>query len=73
MMLLELKRYLSQVKAANLQQLCQHFNTEPEFTRLLLQQWIKKGKVRKAEPLPGCGSSCNKCSPLVTEIYQWVD
>jgi putative ferrous iron transport protein C len=73
MMLTELKRYLSQVKVANLAQLCRQFKTEPEFTRLLLQQWINKGKVRKAAKLPGCGSSCAKCLPEFTEVYQWLD
>jgi len=72
MMLTQLKAYLSQVKVANLTQLCQKFNTEPEFTRLLLQQWIAKGKVRKADKLPGCGSRCLKCAPETVEIYEWI-
>jgi len=72
MMLTELKRYLSQVKVANLAQLCRQFSTEPEFTRLLLEQWIGKGKVRKANKLPGCGTSCAKCPAEMTEVYEWI-
>lgn len=72
MMLTEVKGYLCQVKTANLAQICQHFKTEPSFMRLLLAQWISKGKVRKAEKLPGCGTKCIKCLPEAIEIYEWI-
>ncbi len=72
MILIELKDYLKRVKAANLAQLCQQFRAEPEFTRLLLAQWMAKGKVRKAEKLPGCGTSCAKCPSEMTEVYEWI-
>lgn len=72
MVLIELKHYLKKVKKANLAQLCQHLNTEPDFTRLLLQQWVGKGKVRKAMAGAGCGIRCAKCLPEVVEIYEWL-
>lgn len=73
MILNELKLYLSHCKVANLAQLSQHLQTEPEFTRVLLERWIAKGKIRKLEKLPGCGSRCSKCLPQVTEVYQWIE
>lgn len=73
MMLIELKHYLKRVKKANLGQLCQQFKAEPAFIRMLLEQWIGKGKVRKADAIPGCGTLCVKCLPDVVEIYEWVE
>ncbi len=73
MILKQLKVYLKQRKVATLGQLSQHLQTEPEFTRRLLATWIAKGKVRKLDKIPGCGSRCNKCLPEHIETYQWVD
>jgi putative ferrous iron transport protein C len=72
MSLLELKKYLMQVRVTNLAGICAYFNAEPGLLRQMLGHWIKKGCLRQCQKTANCGSSCGKCSPLVTEIYEWV-
>lgn len=72
MILIELKQYLQNTKAASLSELVQRFNTEPALLRDMLGHWIRKGRVRQCAKTPSCGSKCQKCSVLVTELYEWV-
>lgn len=72
MSLLELKQYLMKVKIASLSNMALCFNREPETLRHMLQHWVKKGCVRQCLKTPACGTSCGKCSPFMTEIYEWV-
>jgi len=71
MILLDIKQYLAEHKAANLQQLACQFKQTPEVMRDMLQHWIRKGKVRMTPKPNVCGSLCNQCQPAVTEIYCW--
>jgi putative ferrous iron transport protein C len=72
MSLLDIKQHLMKVRIANLSSICIYFNAEPETLRHMLQHWINKGNVRQCQKNPACSSSCGKCSPLVTEIYEWI-
>jgi putative ferrous iron transport protein C len=72
MSLLNIKKYLMQVKIASLSSLCVYFNAQPEVIRDMLGHWIRKGCLRKCLKTQACGGSCFKCSPLTTEIYEWV-
>lgn len=72
MSLLEIKQYLMKVKMTSLSSLCVYFNADADLTRQMLGHWVRKGCVRQCQKTPACGSSCGKCSPLVTEIYEWV-
>lgn len=72
MNLVELKSYLVKVRIASLSSICVYFNIEPERLRQMLSHWVRKGCVRQCQRNPACASSCGKCSPLVTEIYEWV-
>ncbi|MCC2666452.1 MAG: hypothetical protein K0R24_828 [Gammaproteobacteria bacterium] len=72
MSLLEIKRYLSEVKMASLSSLCTYFNCDSMLLRQMLAHWIRKGKVRQCLKTPKCGVKCQECSPLLTEIYEWV-
>lgn len=73
MLLSNLKHYLAQQKAANLLALSQHLNSEPDVVRSMLSLLMRKGRVCQSPKIPGCGSKCGKCSPLLTEIYEWLD
>lgn len=70
--LLELKKYLMQVKISSLSSLCTYFNCDSESARGMLGHWIRKGCVRMCTKTPACGTKCVQCSPLKTEIYEWV-
>ena len=72
MNLLEIKKYLMTVKIASLANLCTYFNCESELLRQMLGHWMRKGCVRKCAQ-NACGTSCaSQCSPLKSEIYEWV-
>lgn len=72
MSLLELKQHLMKVRIASLSSISVYFNAEPDTLRQMLSHWVRKGSVRQCVKNPACGSSCGKCSPLLTEIYEWV-
>ncbi|MGZ8903036.1 MAG: FeoC-like transcriptional regulator, partial [Methylobacter sp.] len=41
--------------------------------RGMLGKWISKGNVRKLSAGASCGTSCCKCDPALTELYEWID
>ncbi len=72
MILSELRDYLKEHKRVTLNELVIHFDIDPDALRGMIAKWISKGKVR---PLPvgkGCGSTCHKCDPTLTEFYEWI-
>ena len=71
-MLLELKDYLVHHRVANLEEMARHFRQEPELMRILLQHWVRKGKVVQRPKPSGCGSRCTQCDPKNAEIYEWI-
>jgi hypothetical protein len=72
MNLSEIKRYLSQRKTAPLQDIALHFDMNPEAVRGMLEQWIRKGKVRRMGS-GGCDSGCcGGCEQAVNEVYEWL-
>lgn len=72
MSLIDIKSYMRQVKMTNLSSICTYFNVDADILRQMLGHWIRKGYVRQLAKTANCGSQCVKCSPLVTEIYEWV-
>jgi hypothetical protein len=72
MSLIELKRYLMQVRIASLASLSVYFNVKPDILRDKLTHWVNKGCLRKCLKTQACGGSCFKCSPPTTEIYEWL-
>ena len=73
MILSELRDYLRQKRRVALQDLMRHFDIEADALRGMLQQWIRKGKVRQIQPNSACGSSCCKCDASLIEFYEWLD
>ncbi len=73
MILSDLKAYLKTQRRVVLNDLVTHFNIDAQALRGMLDKWISKGKVRKYSLESGCGTTCCKCDPNMTEIYEWVD
>lgn len=73
MILSELKTYVQQKRRVVLQDLVVHFNVEADALRGMLSKWVSKGRLRKVSAEAACGTSCCKCDPALTEIYEWVD
>lgn len=70
--LIDIKNYLQSIKVSNLFHLSTYFNMDPDILRDMLQHWERKGCIRKSGKTDNCGTKCSKCSPLLTEIYEWV-
>jgi putative ferrous iron transport protein C len=74
-MLMELKNHLQEHGAMSMMDLTNHFRTEPDALRGMLDHWIRKGKVKRhdiAVQCPHGGSSCS-CAGTCFELYEWVD
>jgi putative ferrous iron transport protein C len=72
MTLVELKQYMMKVRITSLSSLSLYFNTDPLLLRQMLTHWVRKGCVKQCLKTPSCGTTCGKCSPIATEIYEWV-
>ncbi|OPX40070.1 MAG: hypothetical protein B1H11_01210 [Desulfobacteraceae bacterium 4484_190.1] len=74
MILSDVKKYLIQQKKVTLDNICIHFNTEPEAMRGMLDQWIRKKKIQKITCQGGCSMTCSKCGDKNDiEIYEWIN
>ncbi len=71
MILLDIKKYIIDHKRVSMQQLSKSFNMDADALRPILQVCMRKGQVRLCSKLDGC-AKCNRCSPLMTEIYESV-
>ncbi len=71
MILSDIKKFIVEKQSASLQDLVNYFRSEPDVIRSMLQIWIGKGCISRAPAVAGCGVSCSKCNPLLTEVYQW--
>jgi hypothetical protein len=69
----DLRDYLIQQHRVALSDLAVHFNMDADALRGMLGKWISKGKVRKLSVDSSCGTSCCKCDPALTELYEWID
>lgn len=73
MILSELRDYLKQEHRVTLHDLVIHFDIDADALRGMLGKWISKGKVKRLSPDSTCGTTCCKCDPTLTELYEWVD
>ena len=69
LMLIEIRKFLSERGVCSLLELSKHFKTSPEAMRGMLAQWQRKGKVIKE--YSGCQKGCSSCSPDQLELYRW--
>ena len=72
MILKNIRLYLQQRRQATLGDIARHFDSEPGAVQGMLDQWIRKGKVRRSLATSSCHSSCGKCDPTAIEIYEWL-
>ncbi|MGR8929400.1 MAG: FeoC-like transcriptional regulator [Gammaproteobacteria bacterium] len=72
MILSDLRSYLQAKHRVTLNDLVLHFDVDANALRGMLEKWVKKGKVRQTTAESACGTSCCKCDPLLTEIYEWM-
>lgn len=74
MILADLRDYLKQQQRVTLNDLMIHFDMDADALRGMLGKWISKGKVKKISPDSAvCGTSCCKCNPTLTELYEWFE
>lgn len=73
MILSDLRLYLRKQRTVALIDLVNHFDMDADAIRGMLGKWISKGKVKKLSVDSACGTSCCKCDPTLTELYEWVD
>lgn len=73
MILSDLRNYMQEKRRVTLNDLVLHFKVDANALRGMLNKWINKGKVKQSPVGTNCGTSCCKCDPLLTEIYEWVD
>ncbi|MCP5426021.1 MAG: FeoC-like transcriptional regulator [Gammaproteobacteria bacterium] len=71
MILAELRDYLKTRQRAALTDMANHFKSEPDALRGMLDKWVSKGRVEKLPEGTACGGGCCKCGPGATEIYEW--
>jgi hypothetical protein len=73
MILSEIKDYFSKHRSASLSDLSIRFNIAPDAMRGMLDQWIKKGRVRKLDHACSCSNCCINCKSEQLEIYEWIN
>jgi putative ferrous iron transport protein C len=71
MILADLREYLMTRRRAPLNELATRFETDPEALRAMLEQWIRKGRVRRLDGGGACGGCCG-CTDKLPEVYEWV-
>jgi len=73
MILSDLRDYIKKRHKVALVDLINHFHMDADALRGMLGKWISKGKIKKLTLESDCGTSCCKCDPALTELYEWVD
>lgn len=73
MILSDLRNFVQEKRRVTLNDLVLHFQVDANALRGMLNKWISKGKVKLSPAGTNCGTSCCKCDPLLTEIYEWVE
>ncbi|VXD21691.1 conserved hypothetical protein [Planktothrix serta PCC 8927] len=71
MILQEIQQYLCKHPVSSLTELSQHFHSDPDALRLMLERLQSKGRVRKLEAKK-CGG-CQSCAPETLELYEWIN
>jgi|APTNR8051073442_1049403.scaffolds.fasta_scaffold04533_7 hypothetical protein len=72
MILTDVRQYLCAHGRASLTDLSHRFDVEPEALRTMLDVWVGKGRVRRLDAGPACGSCCG-CAETPAEVYVWVN
>ena len=73
MILSELRDYIKIQQKVAMVDIANHFQMDADVLRAMLDKWVSKGKIKKTSLETGCGTSCCKCDPNLTDIFEWVD
>ena len=71
MILSDLRDYIKQRQQVSLSDIINHFDTDEQAARAMLDIWIQKGKIHRKMATASCGSNCNQCETTSTEYYIW--
>ena len=71
-MLLELRNYIQRHHIVSNEQLSREFRIAAEALAPMLDIWINKGLIRKANPKENCGSSCKSCHTTRIDYYELI-
>ena len=71
MILSDIRRYLKQHQRAAVYDLATHFDADPEAIRAMLQEWERRGHVRRLPSGTACNGGCTQCDPGSVELYEW--
>ncbi|MRI34477.1 sugar metabolism transcriptional regulator [Endozoicomonas sp. OPT23] len=69
MLLVRLKDYIASQGLCSLAEISQHFRSDPDAVRGMLQHWLRKGLIACEQS--GCQKGCVSCAPEQLEIYRW--
>ena len=69
MILADILEFLQQRDVASLGEIARHVGAEQDAVRNMLATLQRKGKVHRASPGGGCGSSCQQCATGSLELY----
>ena len=72
MILSRLSAYLRERRRASVADLALALESSPEALGAMLDTLERKGRIRKIQSAPGCGSSCCKCNPATVTVYEWA-
>ena len=70
MIFAELRDYLQTHHRVALADMVDHFDSDPDALRGMLDKWVAKGRVEKLTLGASCGG-CSGCDTAHAEIYQW--
>jgi hypothetical protein len=73
MILAEVRDYIASRRRVPLSDLVARFDIDADALRAMLEQWIRKGRLRRLDvEAKSCGTCCG-CTTAEPEIYEWVD
>jgi hypothetical protein len=71
MVLTELSAYLALRRRVAIVDLANHFGSQPEALRGMLEVLVAKGRVRRLDSGESC-PGCAKCPAYQLEVYAWT-
>ncbi|MBP6917647.1 MAG: hypothetical protein KBB94_01880 [Legionellaceae bacterium] len=70
-MLLAIRNFIQAHRVVSSEQLSREFRVAEDALSPMLEIWINKGEVRKANS-KSCGSSCQSCHAKQINYYEWI-
>lgn len=72
-----IKAYLEARGSAPMLDLMRHFDSEAGAVEGVLDFWMRRGRVRRVEPVTACaggcgGGCCTAGTPMPSAVYEWV-